>query len=65
MQLVGQINSSFEKKNYTRSIFIDLSKAFGNVDQSYKSYLENRKQFIAHENFLTSHIKFYVVCHKV
>ena len=72
MQLVDQINCSFEKNIYTLVIFIDkLSKAFDTVDhkilitklenygvkgtnlQWIKSFLENRKQFIAYENFST------------
>ena len=32
MQLVDQINCSFEKNIYTLDIFIDLSKAFDTVD---------------------------------
>ena len=32
MQLVNQINCSFEKKNYTLGLFIDLSKAFDTFD---------------------------------
>ena len=32
MQLVDQINRSFEKNLYTICIFIDLSKAFDTVD---------------------------------
>ena len=71
MQLVDQINCSFEKNIYTLVIFIDISKAFDTVDhkilitklenygvkgtnlQWIKSFLENRKQFIAYENFST------------
>ena len=71
MQLVDQINCSFEKNIYTLVIFIDISKAFDTVDhkilitklenygvkgtnlQWLKSFLENRKQFIAYENFST------------
>ena len=32
IQLVDQINSNFEKDQYTLGVFIDLSKAFGTVD---------------------------------
>ena len=64
MQLVDQINCSFEKNLFTLGICIDLSKDFDTVDrkilitklenyrvkvtnlQWFKSYLENRKQFI-------------------
>ena len=74
MQLVDQINCSFEKNVYTLGISIDLSKAFDTVEQKIlitklenygvkgtnlqwiKSYIENRKQFIAYENFSTSYI---------
>ena len=76
MQLVDQVNCSFEKKPYTLGIFTDLSKAFDTVDHKifiiklenygvkrtnlrwFKSYLENRKQFITYENFSSSHINF-------
>ena len=67
MQLVDQINCSFEKNLYTLGIFIDFSKVDrrilitklenygvkGTNLQWFKSYLENRKQFIAYENFST------------
>ena len=74
VQLVDQINHSFEKNLYTLGIFIDLSKAYyagdhrilitklenygvkGTNLQWFKSYLKNRKQFIAYENFSTSYI---------
>ena len=64
MQLVDQINCSFEKNLFILDICIDLSKDFDTVDrktlitklenyrvkvtnlQWFKSYLENRKQFI-------------------
>ena len=83
MQLVDQINCSFEKNLYTLGIFNDLSKASNTVDhkilitklenykvkgsnlQWFKTYLENRKQFIVYENFSTSYINIHVVCHKV
>ena len=32
IQLVDQINSNFEKDQYTLGVFIDLSKAFDTVD---------------------------------
>ena len=32
MQLIDQINSSFEKNHFTLDVFIDLSKAFDTVD---------------------------------
>ena len=32
MQLIDQINSSFEKNHFTLGVFIDLSKAFATVD---------------------------------
>ena len=32
IQLIDQINSSFEKNNFTLGVFIDLSKAFDTVD---------------------------------
>ena len=71
MQLFDEIRYSFEENLYTLVIFIDLSKAFDTVDyeilitklesygtnlQWFKSFLENRKQFIAYENFSTSYI---------
>ena len=88
MQLVDQINCSCEKKSLYLSTFIDLSKAFDNVDHKilitklenagvrgtnlrwFKSYLENHKQFIAYENFSTSHINIpcgmpHFMCHRV
>ena len=42
MQLVDQINCSFEKNLYALAIFIDLSKAFDTVDhQILITKLEN------------------------
>ena len=42
IQLIDQINSSFEKNHFTLAIFIDLSKAFDIVDHHIKvSNLEN------------------------
>ena len=32
IQLVHQINNSFEKKHFTLAVFMDLSKAFDTVD---------------------------------
>ena len=32
MQLIDNINNSFEKNNFTLGVFIDLSKAFDTVD---------------------------------
>ena len=32
LQLVEQINQSFEKNEFTLGVFVDLSKAFGTVD---------------------------------
>ena len=34
IQLIDQINNSFEKNHFTSGIFIDLSKAFDTVDDS-------------------------------
>ena len=32
MQLIDNINNSFEKNHFTPGVFIDLSKAFDSVD---------------------------------
>ena len=50
IQLIDQINNSFEKNHFTLGIFIDLSKAFETVDHSIlikkiKTLWGYRKQF--------------------
>ena len=80
VQLVDQINHSFEKNLYTLGIFIDLSKAYyagdhrilitklenygvkGTNLQWFKSYLKNREQFIAYENFFDFLYKHFMWC---
>ena len=66
MQLVDQINFSFEKNFYThlcikKSFFFFKSFFLSNKKimelQWFKSYLQNGKQFTAHENFSASYIK--------
>ena len=72
MQLIDQINDTFEKNCFTLRIFIDLSKAFDTVDHQilisklnnygvkgknlswFKSYLENRKQYLNYSNDVTN-----------
>ena len=72
IQLVDQISNSFEKNDFTLSVFMVLRKASGTVDHVilikkldhyvvkgsnflwFKSYLNNRSQFITHNNSNTS-----------
>ena len=72
MQLIDQINDTFENNCFTLGIFIDLSKAFNTVDHQilisklnnygvkgknlswFKSYLENRKQYLNYSNDVTN-----------
>ena len=72
MQLIDQINDTFENNCFTLGIFIDLSKAFDTVDHRilisklnnygvkgknlswFKSYLENRKQYLNYSNDVTN-----------
>ena len=70
-QLIDQINNSFENYKYTFGVFIDLSKVFDTADHKiltgknygikeinllwFKSYLENRKQFIQYDISSTSY----------
>jgi len=67
-ELVADVTKSFEDKNNTLSIFLDLSKAFDTIDHTillhklnhygirgtslnwFKSYLENRKQYVKINN---------------
>ena len=73
IHLVDQINTNFEKDQYTLGVFIDLSKVFDTAEHKiliaklenygitginllwFKSYLENRKQFIQHDISSTSY----------
>ena len=46
MQLTDEINTSFEKGQFNLGVFIDLSKAFSNVDHKIKIIWNKIKQFV-------------------
>ena len=46
MQLTDEINTSFEKSQFNLGVFIDLSKAFSNVDHKNKIIWNKIKQFV-------------------